>query len=303
MRRGGGGDDDVGALELARAARRSATTAPPKRCGQRSRALARGGWRRTSCATPCVVQRLRGQLARLAGADDHDVRSARSPSTSIASVDRDGRRRDAARADRGLRAHALAGLQRGAEEAVGQRPGRAGGERHLVGALDLALDLGLADDHRLEAAGDAEELARGVAVARRVDRPRAARSGGCPARRASCAEHARSRPRPGRRRRGRARCGCRSRSRRPRCTLGCVDELGEQRSAPAVGAARGARAAPPARSCARCRAASSSLIAPCSSARALGLGASPRRRRVDAARRARRPRARCAPAWTAMIAT
>jgi hypothetical protein len=39
----------------------------------------------------------------------------------------------------------------------------------LVGALDLALDLVLADDHRLEARGHAEQLARGVAVARRVD--------------------------------------------------------------------------------------------------------------------------------------
>jgi len=50
-----------------------------------------------------------------------------------------------------------------------RRPGRAGGERLLVGALDLALHLGLADDHRLQARADAEELACGIAVARRVE--------------------------------------------------------------------------------------------------------------------------------------
>ena len=50
-----------------------------------------------------------------------------------------------------------------------ERPGRARGERRLVGALDLALHLGLADDHRLQPARDAVEVARGVAVAVRVD--------------------------------------------------------------------------------------------------------------------------------------
>ena len=113
------------------------------------------------------------------------------------------------------RAHALAGRQRGAEELVGQRPGRARGQRRLVGALDLALDLGLADDHRLQPAGDAVEVARGVAVAQASRRRRPARSAGCrPGGRARPAR--RPRPRRGRRRRGRARCGCRSRSRPPR---------------------------------------------------------------------------------------
>ena len=44
--------------------------------------------------------------------------------------------------------------------------------RGLVGAADLALDLVLADDHRLEARGDAEEVPGRVAVAQRVDRLR-----------------------------------------------------------------------------------------------------------------------------------
>ena len=58
-------------------------------------------------------------------------------------------------------------------------------ERELVRALDLALDLGLADDHRLEAARDPVQVARGVAVAQRVHAADAARSAGSPARRAS----------------------------------------------------------------------------------------------------------------------
>ena len=84
----------------------------------------------------------------------------------------DGHRRDAhaAGADPGLRAHALAGPQRRREQAVGQWTGAAGAHRGLVRAPYLPLDLGLAEDHRLKARGHAIELARGVAVAWRVDR-------------------------------------------------------------------------------------------------------------------------------------
>ena len=49
-------------------------------------------------------------------------------------------------------------------------PGHALDERQLVGALDLALDLGLADDHRVEPGGDREEVLDGVVAAQRVDR-------------------------------------------------------------------------------------------------------------------------------------
>ena len=49
-------------------------------------------------------------------------------------------------------ARPLAGRERGAEEPVEDRAGRALDQRQLVGALDLALDLGLADDHRVEPA-------------------------------------------------------------------------------------------------------------------------------------------------------
>src|SRR5436309_910809 len=73
-------------------------------------------------------------------------------------------------ADRGLGANALAGFQRGLEQPVGERPGGLLDERGLVRALDLALDLGLADDHRLEPGGDPVEMSSCIAVAVRVDR-------------------------------------------------------------------------------------------------------------------------------------
>ena len=66
-------------------------------------------------------------------------------------------------------AGALAGGERAAEEAVEDRPGDALDEGELVGALDLALDLGLAEDHRVEAGGDAEELGRGLGAVQRVE--------------------------------------------------------------------------------------------------------------------------------------
>ena len=88
-------------------------------------------------------------------------------------------------------------------------------ERRLVGALDLTLDLVLADDHRVEPRGDPVQVAGGVAVAVRVDRA-ASSVGRIPAWLASIAEHRALGLDRARRRRGRARSGCRSRSRPPR---------------------------------------------------------------------------------------
>src|SRR5262249_60947450 len=82
----------------------------------------------------------------------------------------DGHRgdRDRALADRRLAADALAHLERVAEEPVEQRPDRV----LLLGELErrahLALDLALADDHRVEARGHPEDVRRGAVVAQRV---------------------------------------------------------------------------------------------------------------------------------------
>jgi hypothetical protein len=80
-------------------------------------------------------ERLGGRLARLARADDDDVAPGEVADDLGGEVDRHGRDARAARAQRGLRAHALARLQRGGEQAVGERAGRARLERGLVGAL------------------------------------------------------------------------------------------------------------------------------------------------------------------------
>ena len=115
----------------------------------------------------------------------------------------------------GLRAHALAGGERVAEEAVGDRARDALHERELVRALHLALHLGLPDDHGVEAGGDAEEVPHRVEAAERSRCARAARWGGCsPGGRGRRAP--RSPPPPGRRPRGTAPCGCRWRWPRPR---------------------------------------------------------------------------------------
>ena len=147
--------------------------------GQRQRAVAAAVGDEHGRGAP-GGQRLGRQLAHLAGAEDHHAALAQVAD----GLARQRRRRPRARWPRPRpiavsRAHALAGGQRGAEQAVGQRAGRPGRERELVGAPDLALDLGLADDHRLQARGR-----RGRGGARRRScaasrSPRPARSGGC----------------------------------------------------------------------------------------------------------------------------
>ena len=71
-------------------------------------------------------------------------------------------------ADRGFRAYALPGRERIAEEPVRDRPGDPLHQGQLVRPLDLTLHLGLADDHRIEPAGHAEEVAHRLDVAQRI---------------------------------------------------------------------------------------------------------------------------------------
>ena len=124
VRRGGGGDHDVGPLELA-GQRVEGARGAAEALGERDRALAAAvGHEHRGHAL--VVQRLGGELGGLARADDHDVAVGEVAERVARGVDRDGGDRGAAGRDRGLGAHALAGRQRGAEELVGHRPGGAG---------------------------------------------------------------------------------------------------------------------------------------------------------------------------------
>ena len=61
-------------------------------------------------------------------------------------------------------AHPLAGLERLVEEAVRDGAGRSHLERVLIGPTDLGQDLGLARYHRVEPAGDREQVLGGVAA-------------------------------------------------------------------------------------------------------------------------------------------
>ena len=109
------------------------------------------------------------QLGGLAGADDEHAAVAEVAERAPRQLDRDRGDRDVLLADPGLIAGAAAGGEGAAEEAVEDRPGAALDQSQLVGALDLALDLGLAEDHRVEPGGDAEEVADRVAGAQRVE--------------------------------------------------------------------------------------------------------------------------------------
>ena len=127
-------------------------------------------------------ERLGGQLGRLAGADHEHAAAGEVAERALRELDRD--RGDARRRPRRSAvsvADPLAGRERAAEEAVEDRPGGALDERQLVGALDLALDLGLAEDHRVEPGGDPEEVRGGLDAAAASRGSRAARSGGCSA--------------------------------------------------------------------------------------------------------------------------
>ena len=101
---------------------------------------------------PARGERPRGQLGGLAGADQQHPALGEVAERSLGELDRDRGDRDAASREIAVsRARPLAGRERAAEEAVEDGAGRALDQRQLVGALDLALDLGLAEDHRVEA--------------------------------------------------------------------------------------------------------------------------------------------------------
>ena len=198
----------------------SPTTEPPKRS---ARLRARSAWRLATKIVPAPCSASARAVSSLVSPAPRITtwRSFERPEHARRQIDRDRGHAHAARADLRLCAHALAGCSAAANRRLVSGARAPGPHRRLVRAADLALDLGLADDHRLEAGGDAEELARGVAVARRVDRPARAPSAGSP--RGARAGRAR-RPRrdgPRRRRPGRPRCGCRSRSRPPRAPRAC----------------------------------------------------------------------------------
>ncbi len=205
MGRVGGRDHDVrGAQLLAEPVEAHAPAA--EALGQLAGG-ADGAVRDDDLAHPVLHQRQGGGLGHPAGADHQHPAVGEVVEDVLGQVEGhrgDGRR---ARADVGARAHALADLEGLAEEAVEDGAGGAllGGE--VPRAQHLPLDLALADDHRVEARGDAEELGGGAVVAQDV-----ARAGELVGRDAGVGDDRlghrvlRERPGPGRPRR--SRCGC-----------------------------------------------------------------------------------------------
>ena len=102
-------------------------------------------------STPAGGERPGGQLGGLAGADDDDQPARQVAERRWASSHRHRGHRHPALGDRRLRAGPLPGRQRPAEQPVEDRPGGALDQGELVGPLHLALDLRLAEDHRVEA--------------------------------------------------------------------------------------------------------------------------------------------------------
>ena len=163
----GRGDDDVGGLELLRQLL-EADGAAVEALGEADRAVVVAVGDEDG-ADAAGDQGAGDQLGGLAGADHQHAAVGEVAEGAARQLDRDRGDRDALLADPGLLAGAAAGGEGAAEEAVEDRPGAALDQRQLVGAFDLALDLGLADDHRVEPGGDPQQVAGGLAGAQRVE--------------------------------------------------------------------------------------------------------------------------------------
>ena len=109
------------------------------------------------------------QLRCLAGADHQHPAAGQVAEGALGELDRDGGDRHALLAHPGLLPGAATGGERSAEEPVEDRAGGPLDQRQLVGALHLPLDLRLADDHRVEACGDPEEVADRLTATSRVE--------------------------------------------------------------------------------------------------------------------------------------
>ena len=104
-----------------------------------------------------------------AGADDQGPAITDLPDRPGRLFNRDRGHRDSGPADSGLVPGPAPGGEGTAEEPVEDRAGDALDQRQFMSPLDLTLDLGLADDHRVEPGGYPEEVERRVVAAQRVE--------------------------------------------------------------------------------------------------------------------------------------
>ena len=111
----------------------------------------------------------RGEVGHLARADEQDGLAAQAAEDLAGEIDGDRCDGDGGAADLGLGADSLGHREGALQERFERRGDGAGLARDGVGLLDLTEDLRLADDHGVERAGDAEEMADGLALAKLVE--------------------------------------------------------------------------------------------------------------------------------------
>ena len=104
-----------------------------------------------------------GQLGHLAGAEDQHVEPLQVAEDLLRQRDRRVADRHGAFAEAGLGAHALADGERRVNSRLVSAPVTWRSLAFGVRVLDLAEDLRLADDQRIEAGGDAKQVPRGSA--------------------------------------------------------------------------------------------------------------------------------------------
>ena len=149
------GDDEVGVCQLDRD-RVEGRGAPADALGELLGALERAA--RDHHLRPTRTQVAGRELAHFPGAEEQ--RPAVLDAAERLGCELDGGGHDRLRqlGQARLGAHALARAERILEEPVQQRPGRAGGQRRIVGLAHLAEDLGLARHERVETGRDPEEV-------------------------------------------------------------------------------------------------------------------------------------------------
>jgi len=117
-----------------------------------------GAVRDQHAAHAVADEMLRGEFAHLAGAQDQHTASVERLEHALGEFDRRVADRDGILADLRLGTHALADLEALAEQLVEHAAARPVAEGVVVGFFDLAEDLGLAQNHRVERCDNAEQV-------------------------------------------------------------------------------------------------------------------------------------------------
>ena len=162
MRRGGAADHDVDVGKLPRPLV-EVDRAPAQLGGQSDGAVVRAV-RHDEAVRTAGEQGARGFLTGLARADDHDLPFVQRIKNFLRQFHGHGGDGDTAALDVGLGADLLGHLEGALESLVQPRAGVPVLEGQVVGFLELAEDFGFAEHHRVETAGDLEQVLNAVGI-------------------------------------------------------------------------------------------------------------------------------------------